>query len=235
MYTGTQTQTKWRTWLLGFLSVSSLFIAFLVTIIFLSQCQSTSALWRPGTGTCWDQTATNDSIVAAGSESNGTFITFWGPLSYPFHESYWALVDLLLALLPMTFLYKLQISWKRKMVLAMLLGLGVLAVICAAVKVAHIRTQTTDYDITWGTISLLVWNTTEANVIIHAACLPTVSEFLKRLRFSKTSSLGERQAINNGSQHVELGSLTNEGTRKYHAKARHWSDEEIILQPVEAH
>ncbi len=69
----------------------------------------------------------------------------------------------------------------------------------------------------------------------YAACLPTVSEFLKRLRFSKTSSLGERQAINNGSQHVELGSLTNEGTRKYHAKARHWSDEEIILQPVEAH
>lgn len=93
----------------------------------------------------------------------------------------------------------------------MLLGLGVFAVICAAVKVAHIRTQTTDYDLTWDTISLLVWNTTEANVIIHAACLPTVSEFLKHflgntalyiapyLRSSKISSLGERQVINNGS------------------------------------
>ena len=156
-------------------------------------------------------------------------------------------MDLLLALLPITFLYKLQISWKRKMVLGMLLGLGVFAAICAAIKVAHIRTKTTDYDITWDTTSLLVWNTTEANVIIYAACLPTVSEFLKRflgntalyiapyLRFTKLSSHGERQAINNGDQHVELGSSTDEGTRMYHAKTRHWSDEDIILQPVEAH
>ena len=129
----------------------------------------------------------------------------------------------------------------------MLLGLGVFAAICAAIKVAHIRTQTTDYDITWDTTSLLVWNTTEANVIIYAACLPTVSEFLKRflgntalyiapyLRLSKIFSHGGRQAINNGSQHVELGSLTDEGMRKYHAKTPHWSDEQIILQPVEAH
>ena len=156
-------------------------------------------------------------------------------------------MDLLLALLPITFLYKLQISWKRKIILGMLLGLGVFAAVCAAIKVAHIRIQTTDSDITWDTTSLLVWNTTEANVIIYAACLPTVSELLKRflgiiasylapfLGFGKLSSLGDRQAINNGSQDVKLGSLTDEGTRKYHIKARCWSDEEMILHPVESH
>lgn len=76
-----QPPTQWRTWLLGFLSTSSLIIAVLVIIIFFVQCRPTSALWRPGTGTCWDQKATNDWIVAAGSESNGTVVTPSRPLS----------------------------------------------------------------------------------------------------------------------------------------------------------
>ena len=75
-----QPPTKWRTWLLGFLSVSSLLLALLVIIIFFAQCQPTSALWRPGTGTCWDQTKTNDWIVAAGSKSNKITVPFWWPL-----------------------------------------------------------------------------------------------------------------------------------------------------------
>ena len=153
----------------------------------------------------------------------------------------------MLALLPITFLYKLQISWKRKIILGMLLGLGVFAAVCAAIKVRQIRTQTTDADITWDTTSLLVWSTTEANVIIYAACLPTISDFLRRcfntvisymvfyLRFSRLSSLADTQPIDNETHHVKLGSFTDQGTPNLHAKSQSWSDEVMVWPPVEAH
>lgn len=41
-------------------------------------------------------------------------------------QAYFALVDLVLALLPTTLLWNLQMSWTRKIGLFILLGLGVL-------------------------------------------------------------------------------------------------------------
>lgn len=129
----------------------------------------------------------------------------------------------------------------------MLLGLGVFAAVCAAIKVEHIRTQTTDADITWDTTALLVWSTAEANVIIYAACLPTISDFLRRcfntvisaivpyLSFNRLFSLADTQPIESETHHVNLRSLTDQGTRKFHARRRSWSDEEMILPPGEAH
>ena len=152
----------------------------------------------------------------------------------------------MLALLPITFLYKLQISWKRKIVLGMLLGLGVFAAVCAAIKVRHVRTQTTDADITWDTTSLLVWSTTEANVIIYAACLPTISDFLKRcfnsvisymipyLRFNRLSSLPGTRPTDKEIDHVKLASFTDQGPRNLHTKGRSWSDEVMVWPPIEA-
>ena len=159
---------------------------------------------------------------------------------------YWALVDLLLALLPITFIYSMQISWKRKFVLGMLLGLGIFAAVCAAIKVAHIRTQTTDADVTWDTNSLIVWNTTEANVIIYAACLPTVSELLKRFfemiachiahffRFRKLPSTADTHPMRNGIQLVRLRTSTDTGTQGYQVEVQSWTDEVAALRPAEA-
>ena len=154
-------------------------------------------------------------------------------------------MDLLLALLPITFLYKLQISWKRKFILAILLGLGVFAAACAAIKTAHIRKKTTDPDITWDTTSLIVWNTTEANVIIYAACLPTISELLRRvfetiasyvtthLHFRKLPSLADiHTQRTNGTQHVRLRDFNDIGRQQYHVKAQNGSDEAMVPEPI---
>ena len=41
-------------------------------------------------------------------------------------KGYWALVDFLLATLPITFLWKLKLDLKKRVLLSALLGLGVL-------------------------------------------------------------------------------------------------------------
>ena len=128
----------------------------------------------------------------------------------------------------------------------MLLGLGVFAAACAAIKTAHIRKKTTDPDITWDTTSLIVWNTTEANVIIYAACLPTISDLTRRffettashvapyLHFRKLSSVTDADTRRNGTQHVRLRDFKSIGRQRYHVEAQSWSDEAMVPEPIKA-
>ena len=96
--------------------------------------------------------------TATSGSPNSTELTFL--------QGYWALEDLLLAILPVTFLYNLKMSVQKKMALCVLLGLGVLwvkliscphslltgviisAAICAAIKASYLPTLTTKSDFT---------------------------------------------------------------------------------------
>ena len=59
-----QSPTKWRTWLLVFLSTSSIVVGVLSIAMFFAQCKPTKALWIPAAGHCWDIKKTNDWNVA---------------------------------------------------------------------------------------------------------------------------------------------------------------------------
>lgn len=60
-----QPPTKWRTYLLWFLSVSSLVCAVLVIVLEFAQCTPVKALWIPTAGKCWNPKAVNNWDVAA--------------------------------------------------------------------------------------------------------------------------------------------------------------------------
>ncbi|CAD6572694.1 MAG: hypothetical protein ASARMPREDX12_005375 [Alectoria sarmentosa] len=64
------------------------------------------------------------------------------------------------------------------------LGLGsinsISAAICGAIKASYLRSLTAKSDVTWISVSLLVWNVTEANVVIYAACLPAIWPLLQQ-------------------------------------------------------
>lgn len=118
-----QAPCRWRTWVLVILSVSSCVMAILVIALFLAQCSNVQALWSPGTGNCWNPKIVNDWLISSFSKCKRR-------QSFPHRadifQGYWALVDLLLASLPLTFLWKLQMSARRKVLLSVLLGLGAL-------------------------------------------------------------------------------------------------------------
>ena len=68
----------------------------------------------------------------------------------------------------------------KKIGLSLLLGLGVFAAVCAAIKTSYLPTLTAESDFTWLTVGLLEWNVVEVNVIIIAACIPVIRPlFLK--------------------------------------------------------
>ena len=58
------------------------------------------------------------------------------------------LIDTVLAVLPATIFYKLKLSWQKKLGLCVLLGLGVTAAACAAVKTTFLAALTARSDLT---------------------------------------------------------------------------------------
>ena len=110
-----------------------------------------------------------------------------------------AFIDLALALLPITIIWRLQLDWHKKVGLSILMGLGVFAFICAVIKTSKLPELNARGDITFITVSLWIWTANESNVIILAASIPTLrplyltifnrpgSEIYRNKGFDKTS------------------------------------------------
>ncbi|KAL8995730.1 MAG: hypothetical protein Q9169_004588 [Polycauliona sp. 2 TL-2023] len=169
--------SQWRRWLLRAISISVAVSAFITVILFYVQCRPARAAWdkslvKAGKATCWDPTPLNTHKTM--------------------EPRYWAFLDFALAIIPVDIIWKLQLSTKKKIGLSLLLSAG----ICAAVKTSKIPiTIRGRLDITWMTIELLMWGGIEMNVIIIAACIPTLRPLVLVL-------LGRPS----GSQYVKNGS-----------------------------
>ena len=118
-----QAPSKLRTSVLAFLSISSLIMAVIIVILFFAQCSPTSALWTPNAGSCWDPKPLVEFDIVASSRCT-CYKTSPDGAKEP--QGYWAFVDFFLALFPITFLWNLQMSLKKRVLSCMLLGLGVL-------------------------------------------------------------------------------------------------------------
>ncbi|KAL8856794.1 MAG: hypothetical protein Q9178_006631 [Gyalolechia marmorata] len=172
--------SKWRKWLLRCISISIAVSATITVIMFYAQCQPVRAVWDKG-------------LVKAGKAKcrDPVPLNTWNQVI----ASYWAFLDFALVIIPVDIIWKLQLSTKKKVGLSLLLSAGILSVssissettrgftncclssagICAAVKTSKIPiTVRGQIDITWLTIELLMWGGIEMNVIIIAACIPTL-------------------------------------------------------------
>ena len=135
-------------------------------------------LWNPalvsaGKAVCWPSYRQTDFSLFTGS-------TFGTDLSLRFVQAliamigWLAFIDLSLALLPNSIIWTLQLNWHKKLGLSVLMGLGVFACICAAIKTSKLTELNARADITFITVDLWIWNVNEINVIIFAACMPTL-------------------------------------------------------------
>ncbi|KAL8916296.1 MAG: hypothetical protein Q9172_006367 [Xanthocarpia lactea] len=152
--------SKWRKWLLRCISISIAVSATITVIMFYAQCQPVRAVWDKG-------------LVKAGKAKcrDPIPLNTWNQVI----ASYWAFLDFALVIIPVDIIWKLQLSTKKKVGLSLLLSAGIFAGICAAVKTSKIPiTVRGQIDITWLTIELLMWGGIEMNVIIIAACIPTL-------------------------------------------------------------
>ncbi|CAF9923648.1 hypothetical protein IMSHALPRED_005982 [Imshaugia aleurites] len=157
--------TRWRKWSL-YLSVGLTFtIGTLACILTFAQCNPPRALWEPTEvpwAKCWKPSVQSNFAIFTGA--------------------YYTFVDMFLALLPTTFVWDLNLKRERKIALSMLLGLGVFAGICSAIKVAYLHDLSSRADFTWATFNLSAWTAAELFLLIVCACVPTLKPVYDLLR-----------------------------------------------------
>ncbi|MCJ1394984.1 hypothetical protein MMC18_007865 [Xylographa bjoerkii] len=157
------------------LSISCVLIASLCAIFIWVQCTPSSGLWDPTVNaTCWNPSVLINYSIFAGTYS--------------------ACVDFYLAIYPMVVLYSLQMSRKKKVGLSLVLGVGLSATAVAIYKNTALGELYDHVDYTYATSNLLIVASAESNVLILAACLPTLRPLYLLARGREISSGGRSSA-----------------------------------------
>jgi hypothetical protein len=84
------------------------------------------------------------------------------------------MADVVLAVIPITIFYSLKLNIKRKLGLSVLLGLGLVAAVCGAIKTKFLASLNARSDLTWETYNLFVWSSAELFVIIVCGSIPPI-------------------------------------------------------------
>ncbi|MCJ1285987.1 hypothetical protein MMC26_005329 [Xylographa opegraphella] len=158
-----QAPCKWRTGLLYFIAASAVVFGAVDCVITFAQCSPAYALWTADVAaSCWSTDVLTDYALAL--------------------TVYYALLDIALALIPISFVCSLQLSARKKLSICLLLSLGLLAGVCAFIKMTKIPELGARDDTTWNTTDLFIWNANEINLVIIAACIPSLRPLLASLR-----------------------------------------------------
>ncbi|KAF2400674.1 hypothetical protein EJ06DRAFT_493084, partial [Trichodelitschia bisporula] len=138
------------------------------------------------------------------------FRAFWNPMTPGAHcrplelvlkHTYWSTIifivsDVFFALLPLSFILKMQLPVYEKVIITLLMGLGLIASIAGIIKLTHARQFLSSKDPTWDGITFGMWAAAEQSIGIFAACVPPLkallAQFLRSIGrgFSKNFSGG---------------------------------------------
>ncbi|RYP12168.1 hypothetical protein DL767_011373 [Monosporascus sp. MG133] len=91
-----------------------------------------------------------------------------------FQGSVCSAVDLILALFPTSLFWNLNMEWKQKASLSVIMGLGIFAMVASIIKTVHLRAVTVTDDLTYAMAELAIWWTLEAYLVLFAASIPTL-------------------------------------------------------------
>ncbi|KAI9928633.1 hypothetical protein MW887_001848 [Aspergillus wentii] len=150
-------QTRPRTILLWFIAITGLVINIIAAVLVMVQCFPIQKLFDPSIpGRC------------PGRKTLQVFGYVQGAVS--------ALYDIMLAVYPISIFWGVQMfSTSTKIGLCMLMGFGIVAGVCAAIKTAKLRLLTGPSDSTSTMAEVIVWNQTEmrlferSNAGVHCA------------------------------------------------------------------
>ena len=82
--------------------------------------------------------------------------------------------DAVLAFVPASLVYNLNLELRKRATLCILLGLGILAGVCGIVKEVYVATLSGHADITWDVYSLTNWAGSELFVILFCGSVPAL-------------------------------------------------------------
>ncbi|KAF2174499.1 hypothetical protein K469DRAFT_541752, partial [Zopfia rhizophila CBS 207.26] len=142
----------WQIYFIWFVIVSLNIAMWLDAIILFASCTPVERKWNKDvSGVCWNR------FIVVG------FGIFSG--------AYSGAMDILLAILPVTLMWNLQLERKKKIGVCVSMSLGVFAGIAAAIKTSNISIKPRK-DITFDTAGLFIWAASEAAVTVVATSIP---------------------------------------------------------------
>ncbi|KAJ6128237.1 hypothetical protein N7471_009454 [Penicillium samsonianum] len=179
-------------------------IALINILIYVTMCNPPQALWKT-------------SMVLSGE---ATCRDVWILINYAtFNGAFSAFVDLFLAVYPGVVLFKLQMSLRKKIALTAALGLGSIAAATAMVKCAQIKGLADQTDPTYSTVPLVVWTNVEANVVVIAACIPTLQPMLE-LILRKLKLVSTSKGHSKPSSYAQHKIYDNQSTSRAHVSKK---------------
>ncbi|OTA61649.1 hypothetical protein K449DRAFT_465713 [Hypoxylon sp. EC38] len=162
--------SKWRTRTIWFLMILPSILTILTVIFTFAQCKEAAALWdsdvRKATY-CWEPHVQSDFSISTQSVN--------------------CAVDFILAFLPLTFIWNLRLSLRKKVAVFVLLSGALFSGICAAIKTSQLVHLASRSDFTWEMFWIHIWTGTEIFVIIICGSIPTLSPLWERFSCGKTS------------------------------------------------
>lgn len=108
------------------------------------------------------------------------------------HSVIGGLCDIVFALLPIAMLWTVQLNKRAKVVVAVLLGMGVVAGIALFVRIPYIKVLAISPDFLFETQDVAIWSVLEPSLGIIAGCVATLRPLFKSFRFGSLRSLGEK-------------------------------------------
>ncbi|KAK0717275.1 hypothetical protein B0T26DRAFT_829054 [Lasiosphaeria miniovina] len=145
------------------LMLVSIGVAISANTIFLTMCKPIWALWDHSNpdAVCGDPAKAQISIyVSAGL----TVFT-----------------DIVLSIAPITFIMAIQRPLREKLVLAFIMGLGLMASAASIYKTFKAKDYGVTGDTLMDTVQITLWSITEAQLAIIAACIPTLKQLFERM------------------------------------------------------
>lgn len=187
-----------KAWILHFVWATNAVLCLVIIVVLCLRCRPIEMWWDKSLdGTC-------NAIDSSATQVLGTFQGSWMAAS-----------DFVLALYPIFIFWDLQMSWKRKAGLCALMGGGIIAGICGALKTVQVQQAYASQDVSYNLYPLLVTTLVEGWMILILASIPPLRPLLARfIRKGKSSILGHSTTAASGSQarprtrSVELATLS---------------------------
>jgi hypothetical protein len=127
--------------------------------------------------------------------------------------------DFFFSLIPITFIFKIQVPLREKIVLCVLMGLGLIASVASILKAVKSDTLRQSRDNTWDSVPFVIWGFVEEHLAIIAACVPCLKALFERLlrRVGVTVTYkSQARSFNFSTQNHTKRSTMQDGMDKLH-------------------
>ncbi|KAJ5979811.1 hypothetical protein N7481_007109, partial [Penicillium waksmanii] len=209
-------------------------IAIINILIYVTMCSPPQGLWKStlvleGVAKCRPV-----DVLIGFATFNGGQWTLANRLAYfanaSFEIAFSAFVDLYLATYPAFILFHLQMSLRKKIALSAALGLGTIASAIAMVKCAQIGGLRDQTDLTYSTVPLVIWTSVEANIVVIAACMPTLKPVIDFIlvKLKLTTLSDQKYQSNSFSQGRVYAKPAVERSNRQASQFKNISEENIL-------